>query len=68
MSWQIVEAVAHCHAMGVAHRDLKPENLLLTTAVDSGGDDADVEVWKLKLCDFGLAADMDVPGSQVGPS
>lgn len=43
---EIVEAVAHCHGMGVTHRDLKPDNILL---------DANLHV---KLADFGCAAEM----------
>ncbi|XP_037374345.1 probable serine/threonine-protein kinase MARK-A [Talpa occidentalis] len=41
---QILAALSHCHAHGVAHRDLKPENLLLD--------------WhrNIKLADFGLSA------------
>lgn len=40
---QLLEAVAHCHAQGLAHRDIKPENILF----DEGN--------KLKLSDFGSA-------------
>jgi serine/threonine protein kinase len=43
---QVLQALTHCHAKGVAHRDIKPENVLCdSTAVDS----------LLKLGDFGLA-------------
>ena len=40
---QLVEAVSHCHSLGVIHRDLKLENILL-------GQDG-----RIKLSDFGLA-------------
>nr|KYP71837.1 Calcium-dependent protein kinase 20 [Cajanus cajan] len=40
---QLLEALAHCHALGLAHRDIKPDNLLF--------DDAN----NLKLSDFGSA-------------
>ncbi|RDX81142.1 Phosphoenolpyruvate carboxylase kinase 1, partial [Mucuna pruriens] len=40
---QLLEAVAHCHALGLAHRDIKPDNILF----DEGNN--------LKLSDFGSA-------------
>jgi len=42
---QIVSAVAHLHANGIAHRDLKPQNLL---CVSPAGDD-------IRVADFGLS-------------
>ena len=46
---QLLDAVAHCHALDVVHRDLKPENILYLEA--PGDPDEDV----LKVGDFGLA-------------
>jgi calcium-dependent protein kinase len=41
---QILEALAYCHAEGIAHKDLKPENILLHKKKD---------ISSIKLIDFG---------------
>lgn len=43
--YKCLEALQHCHAMGITHRDIKPENIMY-------GKDGEV-----RLVDFGLAKD-----------
>ncbi len=45
----LLQGVAHCHALGVVHGDLKPENLLLTDHLTG------TRSCTLAICDFGLA-------------
>jgi translation initiation factor 2-alpha kinase 4 len=53
---QILEGLVHIHSQGVIHRDLKPTNIFL----DSNGD--------VKIGDFGLATQLDLPDSLIPAS
>lgn len=44
---QILEGLAHIHALSIVHRDLKPENIFISSGID-GADN-------VKIGDFGLA-------------
>jgi eukaryotic-like serine/threonine-protein kinase len=59
---QILDALAHAHAMGVIHRDVKPENIMLA---DGGAPDgADL----VKMLDFGVAKLMHDTAFALGES
>ncbi|KAG7439582.1 kinase-like protein [Guyanagaster necrorhizus] len=49
ITWQLCDALAYVHSLGVTHRDLKPENVLLTKH--------DPPI--VKVADFGLAKVVD---------
>ncbi|KAF9497953.1 kinase-like protein [Pleurotus eryngii] len=49
ITYQICDALAYIHSLGVAHRDLKPENILLTSDTPP----------RVKVADFGLAKVVD---------
>jgi len=51
----LVEALLHCHCLGIVHRDIKPENILLTDKACN---------YKMKLVDFGVASFV-VPGERA---
>lgn len=44
---QILDGLAHIHALGIVHRDLKPENVFIGAGLDG--------VNNVKIGDFGLA-------------
>jgi len=52
----LVEALLHCHCLGIVHRDIKPENILLTDKACN---------YKMKLVDFGVATFYE-PGTPCG--
>ncbi|XP_040824493.1 cyclin-dependent kinase-like 1 isoform X4 [Ochotona curzoniae] len=50
ITWQTLQAVNFCHKHNCIHRDVKPENILITKHS------------VVKLCDFGFARLLTVPG------
>jgi hypothetical protein len=62
---QAAEGLAYAHARGMVHRDIKPDNLLLQrldAAKDDSERDDDIERYRLKISDFGLARLVDDGG------
>ncbi|GJP71989.1 hypothetical protein CLOP_g2767 [Closterium sp. NIES-67] len=54
---QLLQALQHCHTMGVIHRDVKPENVLIYGKGGGGAGEGrgDAEKLLVKLGDFGVA-------------
>jgi serine/threonine protein kinase len=52
--WQILSALEHLHANGIAHRDVKPDNMLVQEFEEDNGELTPY----LRLCDFGLSKNM----------
>jgi serine/threonine-protein kinase len=50
---QLGDALGAAHGAGIIHRDLKPENIMYDEATDT-----------LKLLDFGIARDADLPSEE----
>ncbi|GAA5505208.1 serine/threonine-protein kinase PknD [Novipirellula caenicola] len=56
----IARALACAHSQGIVHRDIKPENVLLQRREsDLSDDDNDIQNYRVKLSDFGIARHID---------
>ena len=63
ITWQLLLALAYLHEAKFCHRDLKPDNVMLEkVAPEMGGS----RVWRLQICDMGLARSMRVEGTVAG--
>ena len=56
----LVLALRHCHNAKIAHRDIKPENILVCGDPQTWHQNPDAGI--VKLCDFGLCADIPEDG------
>ena len=57
----LVLALRHCHNAKIAHRDIKPENILVCGDPHTWHQNPDAGI--VKLCDFGLCADIPEDGA-----
>ena len=57
----LVLALRHCHNAKIAHRDIKPENILVCGDPHTWHQNPDAGI--VKLCDFGLCADIPEDGT-----
>ena len=57
----LVLALRHCHNAKIAHRDIKPENILVCGDPHTWHQNPDAGI--VKLCDFGLCADIPDDGA-----
>eukprot|EP00510_Aplanochytrium_minuta_P001332 CAMPEP_0184010540 /NCGR_PEP_ID=MMETSP0954-20121128/3272_1 /TAXON_ID=627963 /ORGANISM="Aplanochytrium sp, Strain PBS07" /LENGTH=821 /DNA_ID=CAMNT_0026290145 /DNA_START=186 /DNA_END=2651 /DNA_ORIENTATION=- len=55
---RIISAVQHIHKSGYVHLDIKPENLVFAKPVDKNNN-ASLQIFEIKLCDFGMAKSLD---------
>ena len=53
--YEVLSAVKYLHSLNIVHRDIKPENVLLNVIEDRFYPE-------IKLCDFGLASEIDENG------
>ena len=65
---KLSEAVHYAHRQGVLHRDLKPGNILLQPCHDLGISGNQLEHFKPKLTDFGLAKLLESDGEDTRSS
>eukprot|EP00928_Gymnodinium_smaydae_P077505 TRINITY_DN6087_c0_g2_i1.p1 TRINITY_DN6087_c0_g2~~TRINITY_DN6087_c0_g2_i1.p1 ORF type:complete len:1135 (+),score=233.96 TRINITY_DN6087_c0_g2_i1:474-3407(+) len=53
---QLLEGVSYMHTRGVIHRDLKPENILIVRTSNAPGETgAAMDIYDVKIADFGLS-------------
>lgn len=59
---QLLLALQYMHGLGVVHRDLKLSNVLLVqNSTESAPSDHPLSHYRVKLCDFGLAVQVEHP-------
>lgn len=63
ITYQLLQALAHCHRHGVMHRNLKPDNIMVSDDGSSGSE----EIHQVKITDFALSRIAVVPHFSYTP-